>query len=171
MYLINLYNPTDLYVISIHGVPQGSILGPLLFLIYIYDLPNSSKLFNFLLYADDTTLFSCLEGIRTNNKEVVVNNELQHVHSWLSANSPTLNVKKTTYMSFLKHKRNEIGEINLRIFNDTIQSVNEFIFLGLYINSKLNRDTYTNVIGKLILRDVGIKNATRFSKIDSNHNL
>ena len=132
------------------------ILGYIYIYIYIYDLPNSSKLFNFLMYADDTTLFCCLEDITSDNKEVVLNNELQHVHSWLNANRLTLNVQKTKYMLFHKNKINDIGELNLRICNDAIQLVNEFNFLGLYINSKLNQDTHTNVIGKRISRAVGV---------------
>ena len=139
-----------------NGVPQGSILGPLLFLVYINDFPNASKVFNFLMYADDTTLYCCLEDIKSDNKEQILNNELECVYEWLNANKLSLNVRKTKYMIFQKYKNNGIGELNLRISNDNIEHVNEFNFLGLHLNSKLNWDTHINIIEKRISRAVGI---------------
>ena len=96
------------------------------------------------MYADDATLFCCMKDITSDNKSVVLNNKLQHVHSWLNANRLTLSVQKTKYMLFYNNKSNDIGELNLRICNDAIQSDKEFNFLGLYINSKLNWDTHTH---------------------------
>ena len=152
-----------------NGVPQGLILGPLLFLVYINDFPNASKVLNFLMYADDTTLYCCLEDIKSDNKEQVLNNELQLVHLWLNANKLSLNVRKTKYMIFRKYKNNDIGELNLRISNDTIEHVNEFNFLCHHLNSKLNWDTHVNIIEKRISRAVGIKKkiATYFPQNNS----
>ena len=79
------------------GVPQGSILGPLFFLIYINDLPRVSRVFSMLMYADDTTLYC---NINNANSDIILNNELCTISDWLSSNKLSLNVKKTKYMVF-----------------------------------------------------------------------
>ena len=79
------------------GVPQGSILGPLLFLLYINDLANATVL-NVLSFADDTTVF--LSGHNIERLCTQINSELKHMHTWLCANRLSLNTKKTTYMVF-----------------------------------------------------------------------
>ena len=86
------------------GVPQGSILGPLLFLLYINDINKSSNLLKFLLFADDTCLsYSFKPNAKT---ETTINEELQKVTEWLVTNRLFLNVDKSNYLFFsLKKKR------------------------------------------------------------------
>ena len=80
------------------GVPQGSVLGPLLFLIYINDLPRSSKKLTFYLFADDTNIY-----YESNNPDLLqktVNKELKKVKMWLDVNKLSLNIDKTNFIIF-----------------------------------------------------------------------
>ena len=97
------------------GVPQGSILGPLLFLIYINDIHNSSSKFNFFLFADDTNLLYSDKNLRT--LENIVNKELENISDWLFANKLSLNIAKSNFVIFHTYQKNVNYIPNLKVFD------------------------------------------------------
>ena len=133
------------------GVPQGSILGPLLFLVYNNDLPEISRQIKMVMYADDTTLYCNLGDL----SEDIINNELTNVSEWLAANKLSLNLKKTKYMVFHTPQR-KVTYPEIKINNILIERVSEFSFLGIIFNSNLKWHTHNNYITTTITGIVGL---------------
>ena len=136
------------------GVPQGSVLGPLLFLIFINDLPSSIEFFT-LLFADDTTLQ--LSGSNLNDLYAKANIELSKAQKWFEANRLTLNVKKTKYILFRTASMNvDFSNYSLKLDGKKIDRIGQnceettFKFVGHYLDEYLMWDTHINhIIGKL----------------------
>ena len=121
------------------GVPQGSVLGPLLFLLYINDIGMASSVLKFHLFADDTNILYADKSIKS--LESVVNEELVKLHEWFTVNKLTLNLKKSNFVIF-SHYRKTLSKINIKVFDN---SQNKFIalehkrfvkYLGLLIDEK-----------------------------------
>ena len=93
------------------GVPQGSTLGPLLFLIYINDMPNCLEKANIRTFADDTTLFYSSNSLQ--DLEKTINEEFNHLLSYCSANKLSVNFKKTHYMTVSSPQKANKLKLNL----------------------------------------------------------
>lgn len=144
------------------GVPQGSILGPLLFIVYINDIAKITNKFKFTIYADDTTLIEPIctfaQPTRQNKSKLSkeINNELEKIVQWLALNKLSLNAKKTKFMIF-HYKQKNIKDIipKLVINNVVIERVDKFNFLGITIDEHMTFKSHANKIATKIACTIG----------------
>ena len=146
---VKINNSSSAYMEIEFGVPQGSILGPLLFLIYINDLPNASNFF-IRLFADDT--FLCAQNENIIKLENEVNSELQKVYNWLVSNKLTLNVSKSKFM-IVSRKRQ--CSMTIKINDENLEKCDSYKYLGVYIDKDLCWRPHVNYLCKKISKVCG----------------
>lgn len=143
---------SDFKRISI-GIPQGSVLGPILYLIYVNELPSISNLFSICLFADDTTIIFD----NSNKKDLLrtCNEGMNLFFSWCCANRLSVNVAKTNVMLFSNTlKPSDVSEVYMN--NVKIQYASSVRFLGLIIDDKLKFNLHINNIAQKISKNAGV---------------
>lgn len=141
------------------GVPQGSVLGPLLFLLYVNDFHNSSTKFDFHLFADDSNLF--YKDKNLSYLESTVNIELSHVHSWLCANKLSLNIEKSNFVIFHPPQKKLLYVPNVSINNKPLKYETNIKYLGVILDNHLNWKAHIALICSKIKRSIGIISKAR----------
>ena len=153
-----------------HGVPQGSVLGPLLFLIFINDMPKSSDRLKFTLFADDSTLSFKFDHRSPTLATDTLNEELTKVYKWLSLNRIKTNIDKTKYIVFSYRRNVNVGRVV--VGDGVVSRVTSMKFLGVIIDQSLNfRDHIDNTKMKMS-KTLGILNKVKhFLPLSTMHTL
>ena len=137
------------------GIPQGSSLGPILFLIYINDLPNCSDLLTFRIFADDTNVFYSACDLKTLEK--VINSELKKVKVWCDVNRLSINFSKTNFMIVKSPKKKE-EPVNITIESSdgakyALEKKSKIKYLGVLLDETVSFKNHISYVCTRISRN------------------
>ena len=144
---------SDPYTITC-GVPQGSILGPTLFLLYINDLVKYSYAFSTILFADDTNLFYSSNNLNEDIDNINLN--LEAIGNWCHSNKLTLNIQKTNFILVKNYQNNFVLNNTIKILNKNINETNTIKFLGITIDQTLSWSEHINLIRLELRKSLGL---------------
>ena len=136
-----------------YSVPQGSILGPLLFILYINDLPGISSIANFIFFADDANII--ITGNTYAEVQDNINNILNDIDKWVNLNGLKLNIKKTKFMVF-SNRRDDSSGISIHLRGAAVERVKTERFLGVIIDTGLSWKTHITKLASKISMNAGI---------------
>ena len=130
---------------------QGSILAPVLFTLYINDLPSCVDVCKVMMYADDTVIFFSAPLI--SEIELQLNLELINLSEWLSTNKLILNLKKTEFMVFGTHQRlcrQDIDGAHITLGGESVKHCDAFKYLGVVLDNSLSFNLHTDYVKKKV---------------------
>ncbi len=138
-----------------HGVPQGSILGPLLFIMFVNDLPKSIRKCKIALYADDTVLMC--PGKTATEVQEILQDDLNRAQKWLKDNRLHLNTKKTKW-SLLGTPQKLARSSNIQIYieDEPLEHVDTYKYLGFWIDQHLKWNEHIDQMCKKISKRLGL---------------
>ena len=151
-------NESDIKNIN-YGVPQGSVLGPILFILFMNDLHLFSNKCSIILFADDTNIIFKNKNI--NNLNSLVTNELIKLKNWLIMNKLTINIEKSCYI-IIDNINKHYFDNNIYIDNKLLNRVECYTFLGMYIDDRLNWKAHIDYICKRVSKFIAILHKLKF---------
>ena len=158
---VNFNKISSNFLFLTHSVPQGSLLAPLLFNIYINDLLNTPMFLNSILFADDSCFY--LSDSNITSLMNMINIELNNLNNWINSNKLTLNFKKSHYIIFSRKLNLNSNIPTLKINNNVIERVHNTNFLGLTLQDNLSWELHIKSITNKINKYCSVLYLTRHS--------